>query len=340
MTKPDLYSLLFEERSYLITNYTNPLFINPDDYGIKAQLFSTSNHSGYDCSYKISGGQLLLDEFETYNEEGDYPPLNEAKPIIPKRKYDTCLWRNVNIKVDYTGVLMLADESSESDLCFVAVKDPFFSWSQVLGAAFYRGVLINKFDLSDVSKAMRSAYERANSEKERWEIYGKGTWNFDVMEFIHDERRSTVDAFYAPQFNREQEALLDAFLGRLELGQERKPEPHLGARISYVPEGCKSELISYDDLIAAIKRIESGLMVICDAELIGSYLLCLRDDNKPRHLEFEADDEYLHDAGFLISPKFDEELLEPSVSRNTIYRINPGRIERIYETIDKAYGKA
>ena len=76
MTATASNGMVYEGKKYSITNCTELIRFRPDDYGIKARLFTSANHFGFSCNYEIVDGGLRVRDVVTWNPEGDYPPLN------------------------------------------------------------------------------------------------------------------------------------------------------------------------------------------------------------------------------------------------------------------------
>lgn len=337
MTVQTLFPVYLEGNKYLITNCTSWLYFNPKDYGIKAQAFSTANHDGYYCSYEIADGKLRLKDFETYNNDANYPPLNGVEPDLPKHKYDYCCWKDVAIDMDYTGALALVDPKSKRVEDFFMPRKPFFFWEKVTVAAFEHGVLTASFDLSDISEEMWGEYQAAESKEQRRTMRRVGTWHFGMMTGVHDSRRSIVDTFYASRFRDEQKALLEAFSGRLGLGEPRGRFPWTYCPISYAPLGCESLVIGHKDFVSIADRFEARKMVREDAEMISG-ALC-RDGLKDLgHLTFPADEKILHEISFLIHPEYDEAYLDRKASCNVYHHLNSEEIAKLRKLIDEAFG--
>ena len=53
MTATASNGMVYEGKKYSITNCTELIRFRPDDYGIKARLFTSANHFGFSCNYEI-----------------------------------------------------------------------------------------------------------------------------------------------------------------------------------------------------------------------------------------------------------------------------------------------
>ena len=295
MTATGFDGIFIGNDGYAITNCTERIDFNPESYGIKACMFSTANHQGYYCEYEIADGRLHLRSLYTYNAEGVYPPLNGVDPILPKAWYDDAAWEDVRLPIDYTGFLVLCDDSDENFLSEYYNHmgyQPVFMHKRAMGVAFEGGRVVGEFDLSPIVDHVRSMYDGEGESDEAWRIRRQCSWTLGFMRYASGPCRVAVDRYYEDRFKAEQAVLRRVIDGEplcdsgrvLYGGYELVP---------YAPAGLTPIEIRPERLAQLIEDVWLGRM---GPDEIWALTVVLRScANGLEHFALKADQEKLDD---------------------------------------------
>lgn len=336
MTATASNGMVYEGKKYSITNCTELIRFRPDDYGIKARLFTSANHFGFSCNYEIVDGGLRVRDVVTWNPEGDYPPLNGREPSRPEGEFDDCVYRDIGLSYEYSGVLALADRDSYLGYYIHMGRQPMFCWERVVGVAFGNGRVTDVFDLSDISKCARMEYESAASDREKASIRASYAWHFGCMSRVDDERRLVVDSHYAPRFHEEQASVSDSLHGRLPIGQPRGRFIWVYCPIPYVPLGCTSELIDRETMLDLLRRFVDGTVVREDAER-ASFVLSTLPDGRFGHFSTDGRPELLRSIARIIRPRYDERIDFGDAPCNVYHNLDDNQLARLRQLIELAF---
>ena len=128
----------------------------PFDFGLVPKSPHTANWRGFVSTYEISNNILLLKEFEVSikDEDKSYPEINNVKPESRKESLDHLDYKNINLKTEYTGTLLIAKDFIDSMYIHMGFQSPL-SFETVFELEFKEGKLINQENLSELVKECR-----------------------------------------------------------------------------------------------------------------------------------------------------------------------------------------
>ena len=112
---------------------------------IESSPTSESLGLGTDALSSVSG---LVDT------SGDYPKINYIEPEFKKEGYITLIYREINLKTEFTGKILIAKDFIRSMYVHMGFQSPI-SFQTVIEFQFIEGNLIGKNDLSKKMKELR-----------------------------------------------------------------------------------------------------------------------------------------------------------------------------------------
>ena len=342
MTAQEMDVVYIGDDEYDITNWTDEIEFNPGEYGIEAHSFKTSNWRGYHCEYEIADDVLRLRNLSLFNFDGIYPPLNGREATPPEDEYDSeFTYSDVRLPIAFSGVLALGKGDTYcSDFYIHMGTQAMYCWDEVIGIEFDKGRVVRRFSLSDLANRFADEYGESETEEDAGRIHGMCTGSFGFLADVHDDRRLIVDKYYAPKFRKEQAACLDIVRRRLEIGESRGFKADDVFEVQYVPTGCESALVSKDDLMAIVDRMEQGSVVRGDLYGVASLLWWVYRFGFPQ-ISFACSMEQLEEIGSLLEPEYDPTIDntddEEEKDRKTFYKASPDKVKKLRRLINEAF---
>ncbi|NHJ85446.1 MAG: hypothetical protein FK734_08275 [Asgard group archaeon] len=149
----------FQNELYELVGSEAGNLYNPKDHGLDPQFRCTACRRGYLLTYKVTDKQLILDDILINLEEKT--KINGVKPKTPEEKGSPFQYqyKNVNLKIDFTGKLLLGKDFVRGMYEHMGFQQPM-TYKKVLELTFNKGILESTTDLS---KAMDE--ERKSKKK-------------------------------------------------------------------------------------------------------------------------------------------------------------------------------
>jgi hypothetical protein len=135
--------LLDGERFSLVGMKGDQLF-EPQDFGIIPQSASTACWRGYVMKYHFVQDQLILDEMRVTTN--DPRKFNDIVPQQEENLFKYC-YKNLNLKVDFTGSILLAKDFIQSMYVHMGFQRPM-AFETVVEINIENGTIVHIKDLS------------------------------------------------------------------------------------------------------------------------------------------------------------------------------------------------
>lgn len=132
-----------KEFTFLGASDVDELFL-PESYGLEPKAPHTGCWKGFVVQFSVRDGQLFLDTLWVNDKNKRYPRINGKKARFCWREQGFHVYPKLNLKLDYTGSVLVGRERSED------AKDRAF-----VGAAFYADVWELTFLRGKLIKYMR-----------------------------------------------------------------------------------------------------------------------------------------------------------------------------------------
>lgn len=186
---PDTYT--YDGKKYDIVAMNNPIGFDPKDYGLEPHSSSTACWRGYWCEYAIKNGRLVLEKLLLYNSDGNYPPFNGIN-VLPQEFEEQECWSldeeephmetfpkndghrtyEVNMKINYTGKIVLGDEFMREFYIHMGFQRPW-AYKVLKEFDFVNGKLTSIIDHSEMARELRKRIQEdpeAFEKNMRWNI--------------------------------------------------------------------------------------------------------------------------------------------------------------------------
>lgn len=150
----------YKEREYSIVaqseRLNKPSLIN---YGIIPKDTCTACYAGFWYSYNITDEGLFLEDIHVNSARGKYPKINGVLPDKAVDSMDMHVYKNVNIKVDYTGKLLLGRDFLSDYYIHMGLQWPW-AYETLTEFVFEKGSLVEINDQSEMSKHLRDVISK------------------------------------------------------------------------------------------------------------------------------------------------------------------------------------
>ncbi len=178
------------DEEYSIIAISEPISFNPRNYGLKPFYACTACYKGYWCTYNINENGIVLEKLFIHTLDGNYP---EIDGVAPSGEEDACfghrLYNNINLKINYTGKILVGDEFIEEYYIHMGTQKPW-AYKVLIEFVFENGKLTEKNDKSHLAAELREMLRnRADKEftHEETEYYINilRSINFGGQRFLH-----------------------------------------------------------------------------------------------------------------------------------------------------------
>lgn len=127
----------------------------PSDYGICPAPRNTACWDGYWCEYQISEKGIILQNLYINAKDDYYPEINHVSPL-KDGKMGHHFYKNINIRIEYTGKILMGESFSEMQYVFMGYMGNHWSMSYKLlkELIFDHGKLVTTVDHSEEAKKL------------------------------------------------------------------------------------------------------------------------------------------------------------------------------------------
>ena len=151
---PDI--VIFDKKSFELVGVKGEGLYEPLDFGLIPRSPHTANWRGFVSTYEVAENILFFKDLEVNikDERKNYPEINGIMPEIRKEGLIHLDYKNINLKTNYTGTLLIATDFIDSMYVHMGFQSPL-SFEMVFELEFKEGKLINQKELSNAMKKYR-----------------------------------------------------------------------------------------------------------------------------------------------------------------------------------------
>ncbi len=148
--------LIYNKNSYSIVGLKGEGLPSPFDYGLEPVSPHTANWRGFIMTYSIAENSLFVSEMNiSVKDLKKKPPLiNGVNPETKKEGIFHLLYKNLKLKTQYTGKILIAKDFIDSMYVHMGFQSPL-SFESVIELNFSDGTLIKVTDFSEIMKKYR-----------------------------------------------------------------------------------------------------------------------------------------------------------------------------------------
>ena len=152
---PDI--IIFDNRSFELVGVKGEGLFEPIDFGIIPKSPHTANWRGFVSTYEVAKKILFFKNLEVSikEEKENFLEINGIKPEIRKEGLIHLDYKNINLKTNYKGKLLIATDFIDSMYVHMGFQSPL-SFETVIELEFNEGILINQKNLSNLTKKYRA----------------------------------------------------------------------------------------------------------------------------------------------------------------------------------------
>lgn len=163
--------LVYGETQFDIIGVHGDKLFSPEDFGVHTSMMHTACYRGYHSIFRVTQAErdLRLDHITANCDMGNPIAINGVMPIIPARPDDlpdnyyfnpTPVYENVNLKIPFTGGLLLGADFLQSHYVHMGFQKPF-AFKIVTEMLFEDGNLTDVFDHSEKAVEAREQLEQS-----------------------------------------------------------------------------------------------------------------------------------------------------------------------------------
>ena len=161
--------LIYGETQFDIIGVHGENMFNPSDFGIHTRMMHTGCYRGFHSVFKVVEREFRLDHLTASCDMDNPISLNDVVPDTPVRPDDypenhyfdtTPVYEDVNLKIPFTGGLLLGAEFLRSHYVHMGFQKPY-AFKSVSEMLFVEGNLTDVFDHSEKAAEARAALEQS-----------------------------------------------------------------------------------------------------------------------------------------------------------------------------------
>ena len=148
--------LIFTGKKFDLVGVKGEGLYEPLDFGLTPKSPHTANWRGFVSTYEVSDDFLIFKELQVSieDEKESYPLINNIKPISRKEGLIHLDYKNLNLKTNFSGKILIAKAFIDSMYVHMGFQSPI-AFETVIELEFNEGILTNQKDLSNKMRHYR-----------------------------------------------------------------------------------------------------------------------------------------------------------------------------------------
>ena len=149
-------TVIYDKKPFKLVGVKGEGLFEPLDFGLIPKSPHTANWRGFISTYEVVEKVLFFKDLEVSikDERKIYPEINGIKPEIRKEGLIYLDYKNISLKTNFIGTLLIATDFIDSMYVHMGFQSPL-SFETVIELEFIDGILTSQNDLSNKAKKYR-----------------------------------------------------------------------------------------------------------------------------------------------------------------------------------------